>query len=462
MDPIEAFIEVAQSTTYRDISSKTLKSTKSILIDFFGVMLGGTAGRQSQMCSELVRKWGGSPEATVLATGLKAPLPLAVLANCTAGRAFDYDDVHEQAHLHATVAVVPPALALSETTKVTGEQFVVSTIVGFELLARLGLAITVGPGATGMSTTYQGASLATAVVGAKILEFDADMTRNALGIAYSQLAGTQQVIREGVDMMVIQQGVSGMSGMMALEMAKLGVTGPKEILAGKYGYFPVYHYGRNNINAFMKDLGKSWEIERTSIKPFPCCKLIHTALQAALDLREENDLQTEDIAEVQVGINAEDYAMVCEPIELKRRPKTVVDGIYSVPFVLSVGLNKGRVGLSDFTVKEIERPDILEFSDIITPIKDPDLPKYSEKGIPAWVTISTKDGRELKKYREGVVGSPSMPMSMEEQYGKFLDCARYGGYSEGVCNDIFEALQSIEEMEDVSDLVKLCSRHDMK
>jgi 2-methylcitrate dehydratase PrpD len=462
LDPIEAFVNVAQWTRYENIPVSTLEATKKIMIDLFGVMLGGTASRQAAMTAELAQNWGGSPDSTILRTGVKASAPLAVLANCTAGRSLDYDDVHEQAHLHATVAVVPPALALSETTRVTGEDFIVSTVIGFELLARLGLAITVGPGATGMSTTYQGASLATAVVGAKILEFDADMTRNALGIAYSQLAGTQQVIREGVDMMVIQQGISGMSGMIALEMARMGVTGPKEILTGKYGYFPVYHLGRNNIGAFTEGLGDGWEIERTSIKPFPCCKLIHTALQAALDLKEEYSLVVEDIAEVQVGINAEDYEMVCEPLELKRRPKTVVDGIYSVPFVLSVGLNKGRVGLSDFTVKEIKRPDILEFADIITPIKDPDLPKYSEKGIPAWVTISTRDGRELKKYREGVVGSPSMPMSMEEQYEKFLDCARYGGYSEDVCNEIFEALQAIEEMEDLSDLVKLCSRHNVK
>jgi 2-methylcitrate dehydratase PrpD len=462
LDLIEVFVNVAQSTRYQNIPVSTLTATKKILVDFFGVMLGGTASRQAEMSAELARKWGGSPDATILRTGLKAPAALAVLANCTAGRSLDYDDVHEQAHLHATVAVVPPALALSETTKVTGEQFVVSTIVGFELLARLGLAITVGPGATGMSTTYQGASLATAVVGAKILEFDADMTRNAMGIAYSQLAGTQQVIREGVDMMVIQQGISGMSGMIALEMARIGVTGPKEVLTGKYGYFPVYHLGRNDIGAFTEGLGDGWEIERTSIKPFPCCKLIHTALQAALDLREENELQAEDIAGVQVGINAEDYAMVCEPLELKRQPKTVVDGIYSVPYVLSVGLTKGKVGLSEFTEKEIKRPDILELAGSINPIKDSGLPKYTEKGIPAWVTISTKDGRELKKYREGVVGSPSMPMSMEEQYEKFIDCARHGGYSEGLCDEIFEALQSIEGMEDLSDLVRLCSKRDMK
>ena len=462
MDPIEVFVDVAQSTTYEDIPVSTLNSTKKILVDFFGVMLGGTARRQAEISAELARKWGGSPDSTILRTGLKAPAALAVLANCTAGRSLDYDDVHEQAHLHATVAVVPPALALSETTKVTGENFIVSTVIGFELLARLGLAVTVGPGATGMSTTYQGASLATAIVGAKLLEFDRELMMNAMGIAYSQLAGTQQVIREGVDMMVIQQGISGMSGMIALDMARMGATGPKEVLTGKYGYFPVYHLERNNIGAFTEGLGDAWEIERTSIKPFPCCKLIHTALQAALDLKEEYSLVVEDIAEVQVGINTEDYAMICEPLDLKRRPETVVDGIYSVPYVLGAGFLNGSVGISDFTVKGVRRPEVLSVAEIITPVKDETLPKYTEKGIPAWVLINTKDGRELKRYREGVVGSPSMPMSKEEQYEKFLDCARYGGYSEGVCNDIFEALQSIEGMEDLSDLVKLCSRHDVK
>jgi 2-methylcitrate dehydratase PrpD len=421
-------------------------------------MMGGTVSRPSRLCSEIVNRWGGPQEATVFANNRKVPIHAAVLANCTAGRTLDYDDVHEQAHLHATVAVVPPALAISETTKVSGADFIVSVVLGFELLARMGLALMKGPGATGMSTTYQGASLAAALVGAKLLRLTPELTQNALGIAYSQMAGNQQVIREGVDLMVVQQGLSAMSGMIAVEMARIGLTGPKEVFSGRYGYFPVYHPQRYDMDAFTRDLGKSWEIKHTSLKPFPCCKLIHTALQGAFDLRREHGISPEEIAEVRAGINREDYDMICEPLSIKRNPRTVVDAIYSLPYALSVAFMQGKIGLEDFTVEGIKRPHLLEFTKTIYPVKDENLPKATEKGIPAWVSITLKDGKKYDCYTEAVKGSPTIPMSVDERYAKFFNCLNYAQYPREMGNRLLESLEHLEDMEDVSDLVALCRR----
>lgn len=458
MDPIDSFINLAQKISYKDITAETLESVKMVLIDFFGVMLGGTITRPSRLCAEIVSRWGGPPEATVFSNNQKVPIHTAVLANCTAGRALDYDDVHEQAHLHATVAVVPPALAISETTKVSGSEFIISIVLGFELLARMGLALTKGPGATGMSTTYQGASLAAALVGARLLRFNPELTQNALGIAYSQMAGNQQVIREGVDLMVIQQGLSAMSGMIAIEMARTGLTGPKEVFLGRYGYFPTYHPQRYDIDAFTKNLGKSWEIKNTSLKPFPCCKLIHTALQGALDLRKKYEISPEEITEVQAGINREDYDMICEPLSIKRNPQTVVDAIYSLPYVLSVGLTQGKIGLQDFTLEAIKRPKITELAKIIHPIKDETLPKATEKGIPAWVSITLKNGKKIDCYTEAVKGSPSIPMSPEERYEKFFDCLNFAHYPREIGEYLLESIEHLEDMEDVSKLIEICRR----
>jgi 2-methylcitrate dehydratase PrpD len=458
MDPIESFIDLASKVSYQDIASEAIESVKVVLVDFFGVMIGGTNSRPSRLCSEIVNRWGGPQEATVFANNRKVPIHAAVLANCTAGRTLDYDDVHEQAHLHATVAVVPPALAISETTKVSGSEFIVSIVLGFELLARMGLALTKGPGATGMSTTYQGASLAAALVGAKLLGLTPELTQNALGIAYSQMAGNQQVIREGVDLMVVQQGLSAMSGMIALEMARIGLTGPHEVFSGRYGYFPVYHPQRYDMDVFTRDLGKSWEIENTSLKPFPCCKLIHTALQGAFDLRKEHGISPEEIAEVRAGINREDYDMICEPLPIKRNPQTVVDAIYSLPYVLSVGLTQGKIGLQDFTTEAIKRPQLIEFAKIIQPVKDENLPKATEKGIPAWVSITLKNGKKYDCYTEAVKGSPTIPMSVDERYAKFFDCLNYAQYPREMGNRLLKSLEHLEDMEDVSNLVALCQQ----
>lgn len=458
IDPVEPFIDLASKISPQDIPSETLEAVKMVLADFFGVMIGGTNSRPSRLCAEIISQWGGPPEATVFSNNQRIPIHTAVLANCTAGRALDYDDVHEQAHLHATVAVVPPALAISETTRVSGAKFIVSIVLGFELLARMGLALTKGPGTTGMSTTYQGASLAAALVGARLLGFNPELTRNALGIAYSQMAGNQQVIREGVDLMVVQQGLSGMNGMIALQMAQIGLTGPKEVFSGRYGYFPVYHPQRYEMDVFTRDLGKSWEIRNTSLKPFPCCKLIHTALQGVFDLCKEHKIAPEGIAEVRAGINREDYDMICEPLSIKRNPQTVVDAIYSLPYVLSVGIIHGKIGLLDFTNEAIKRPKIIELAKMIQPVKDETLPKATDKGIPAWVSIRLKNGGKYDCYTEAVKGSPAIPMSVDERYSKFFDCITYAHYPREIGESLLESLEHLEELEDVSKLVEMCRR----
>jgi 2-methylcitrate dehydratase PrpD len=460
MDPVESFIQLGKTLSFKDVPPETVDSIKNLMVDYFGVMIGGTVSRQARLSAAVARRWSGPPEATVFSGGGKVPLHAAVMANCTAGRTLDYDDVHEQAHLHATVAVVPPALAVSELTEVSGEEFILSITLGFELLARMGLALKKGPGATGMSTTYQGASLAAALVGARLFGFDRERMHNALGIAYSQLAGNQQVIREGVDLMVVQQGLSGMSGMIAVEMARSGLTGPREIFTGRYGYFPVYHPGRFDIDILTNDLGKTWEIKNTSIKPFPCCKLIHTAIQAALDLRAEHGMSPQEITGVRVGINSEDYDMICEPVEYKRCPKTVVDAIYSMPYVVAAALVHGKIGLDDFTPEAIDRREVLELATIVQPVKDAELPKATEKGIPAWVSITLQDGRTLECRREAVKGSPSIPLSAAERIGKFNDCLSYAKCPPEKGEAVLKSLENLESLKDVSVLAALCRQED--
>jgi 2-methylcitrate dehydratase PrpD len=457
MDPIEVFLEATMNKSFEDFNPEAINSAKSGLIDFVGVMLGGVVSQQTKMCVDLIERWGGVPEATVLATGRKVPRHLAMLANCTAGGALGYDEVHERARLHGMSAVVPAAMAFSEMTRIDGKSFITSIIIGYELVARMGLAINAEPGATGFATTFQGASLSTALVGSKLLGLDLNITRNALGIAYSMVAGNQEVIREGVDMMVIQQGLSGMNGIIALEMAKIGISGPKEILSGKYGYFSIYHPGRHSIEAFTKDLGNKWEIENMSIKPVPCCKLIQTALQASLDLRYEYNLSPEQIAEVQVGVISENFGMICDPLDVKKKPKTIIDALYSVPYVLSVALTKGEVGLADFTLEGIARPEVLEFAKLVNPVKDPNLSK-SKGTMPAWVNVFLKDGRKLTCHRDAVKGNPAFPMTDEERNAKFFNCLFYAGYPKQTADRLLKALEQIENMVNVSDLIGSCRK----
>ena len=454
MDPVESFLDLYESINFQDLPDQVVSAAQRVITDFVGVAIGGTNAPVSRRVAAAVARWGCKGPCTLFGTGDRVLPHAAVFVNSTAGRALDYDDVHEQAHLHATVSVVPVALALSETTRVSGPDLLLATVLGFELIARMGLALDEGPGKTGMSTTYQAASIGAALAGARLLQLDRETTRNALGIAYSLLAGNQQSIREGADTMVVQQGLSAMGGVMALDLATLGITGPREIFTGRYGYFPVFHSGRHNLSRFVDGLGESWAISSTSIKPYPCCKLIHPALQALLELRAGNGISPECVTKIRAGINREDYDMICEPLDIKRRPRTVVDAIYSLPYVLSVGLVRGRVCLSDFRPESLTDPDVVGVTERVEPVRDESLPRFTDSGFPSWVELSTQDGRTLRQYAESVPGSPGRPMSDVDTDRKFRDCLSYAGADPGLADRLLSILSDLTRVPDASVLPK--------
>lgn len=66
-------------------------------------------------------------------------------------------------------------------------------------------------------------------------------------------------------------------------------------------------------------------------------------------------------------------ALVCEPIEQKRRPKVMIDAQFSVPFNVALGLAKKRFRFTDFTPQNFAAPEIERLMDCVTCRVDPAL-----------------------------------------------------------------------------------------
>ena len=102
---------------------------------------------------------------------------------------------------------------------------------------------------------------------------------------------------------------------------------------------------------FTQRLGARWTVEELSFKPYPACRWVHAALEAAEHLMREGNLGAADIREVEVGTFADVVVNFAE-----RRPKTMVDAEFSLPWTMAVtiaGLPKGPQWYSD---TPFERP----------------------------------------------------------------------------------------------------------
>jgi 2-methylcitrate dehydratase PrpD len=457
LDAAEKIAEHLAGTTYTDLPDAAVTAAKKVITDLLGVMVAGSSSPESLKTLGLVRSWGGCGESRIIVHGDSVPAPDAGLVNGVMGRARDFDDVHEAAVLHPSVSVVPAALAAAELRGgVTGREFITAVVLGVDLTCRLGMAPETGPNVSGMSTTWQCGVFGSAAAACRVLGLDADKTLNALGIAYSQASGNQQSIIEGATIVRVQQGLTTRAGITSALLAMSGVTGPREPLEGRFGYYPVYHRGEYDRGTLLDGLGERYEIVNTSIKPYPCCKWTHQAIEASLGIVEEEDVKPEDVEAVEVRLNRQAYNLVCEPMQLKLRPRSVVDAQFSVPFTVAAAIVRGRVSLETFTEEGIRDPQILEMAQRVKATVDTGIEaRYGREIAPEIVEVTTTDGENHLRLVEHVKGSPRAPMSLDEVKDKFRRCTAYSAkpLPRENTEEFLEAASGLEKLSDVATLI---------
>jgi len=235
-DAIETLVDFVLGTRFEDLPADVVASTLRFIRDNIGDTYAGASAAGCPEIARLVKGWGGAQESRLLGWRTRVPMPQAVWVNSTQSRALELDDVHEPGLMHATSGSVPVALAVAEMVgSRTGRDLITATALGIEVSCRLAMAPEVSSAISGMSFTFQCTTFGAAVTAGLLMGLDAGTMRNAMGIAYSQVAGNQQTLREGALMTRVQQGLSAKSGALAALLARQGIDGPREVLEGRFG-----------------------------------------------------------------------------------------------------------------------------------------------------------------------------------------------------------------------------------
>jgi len=457
-------------TRYEDIPPATLDFTKCLMLDTIGAAIAGFQAEGATAVADLVTSWGGTPQARIIGRGDMVPAHQAAMANATMARALEIDDVHEQGMLHPTASIVPLALAVSEAAGgISGRQFSEAVVLGIDLAIRIGTAprAEVAGGRTQPRTqshTYHIGMLAGAMVAGKIMDLPSAGLQNAMGIAYSQCAGNLQAVAEGALTVRVQQGLSASAAIVSAELARLGVTGAMQSLTGVSGYYNALHGGRCDRAVLIGDLGRRYANEEVSIKPYPCCKHIHTAAAAAEHLVRERRIRADDIERVVIHVkNQEYYDLVCRPEGREERrasmfgERGMVHAQMSLPFVVAVALCDGKVSLDRFEAAGRTSDDVLSMMGRIETVMDggPDdnvlpTPGIVDVYLAGASTPLTSEVRYVK-------GHPMNRMSFEDVAGKFMDMTDFSGawFSRDRRRRIIEMIHAIETLPDMSDLAAL-------
>ena len=456
MDLINKLVKNVIETRYEDLPPLAIEVAKKSVLDTLGCLILGSSTSEGKGIVDFVLDYGGKKEATIMMYGGKVPAFHAVIANCTMARAMDFDDVFEggngkgvAGHIGATF--MPATFAFSEYTerKVSGKDFILANVLGSDIACRLRMSATKYHGWQG--ETY--APFGVVATGGSLLGFDEEMMTNAMGIAYTQCAGSAQGYEEGASTVPVQQGFGARSGVLAVILAQRGFTGSKNVLQGTYGFFPVYDRDEYDADMVISELGKRFESAYVSIKPYPSGKGTHIPIDATMKIMKENKIIPDDIEEVIVNTSAFVYN-ACGKGDNKYTPQNVRDAHFSVPYAVANAAIRGGLELTDLTEEAIKDKDILNLARRVKVIIDPDLDKIATIP-PNKVEIKTKSGLGYETYVEYVSGHPKKPMNMEQCIDKFKKSLKYSARAipEDNVNKLIQLIDNLEELEDVREII---------
>jgi 2-methylcitrate dehydratase PrpD len=372
-------------------------------LDTLAVMLAGTVSPSSEAVKRTMLAAAGKPEATVMAAGRVTSAWDAALINGAFAHALELDDDHRTAVLHPGAVVVPAALAAAEVAGASGLRFLRALLAGYEVACRLGEVYRGSLFDHALHPTSLCGVFGAATAAAVALGLDRDAIVRALGIAGTQASGLTEWRADGSWIKRLHPGRSAHAGVLAACLAHEGFTGPASIFEGDGGFFRAFTHGEPMDPAAMtRGLGSDFRALGTAVKPYPCCRFAHGAIDLALEATN-GGLAAGDIAQVTVRIYRTNV------LSYHKAPRNAVDAQFNVPYAVAVALAHKAVRLADFTEEGIRNPAVLELAQRIDVREDDAFTAKYPQDYMVELRIATCDGGSRTLVSHCPSGDPEAP-----------------------------------------------------
>ena len=456
----------AANLDYEALPPRLIELIKQCVLDILGVALAASSlAPEARIVVDYVKDIGGKPESSIWGFGGRAPAATAVLINGSLGHMLDYDDVANNGSGHVGVATIPVAFALAEKLGgMSGRDLITAIAAGSDVMVRLAESIDLAdwPLTEGWFATQLFGCISGAATAGRLFRLDIDQMENAFGIGFNQMSGSRQMaVGAAAHVRGMQGGFGGQSATLAAELARRGLSGTKQAIEGRYGLFNTYVRTRTpKWDMLLDEFGTRFRfLDAHTFKVWPACNRNRATLAATLHLRQAHKIQPEDVESITVIGGTAGTQLLCEPLELKRRPQTSIAGKYSIPFTAAVMMIKGEVSIRAYTDEGLRDPAVLAMADRIR--YDP-TGQSTQRVSPPTVEIRLKDGRVLSHQAQGAPGDARNPLDRASRIAKFRDCVSFSAnpVTAGNINRVIDQVENLENLADATEIIRLLAPHE--
>lgn len=405
-----------------DVPASVRKALRLLVVDTLGATLAGL----DQPWTRSVATWAERGALPVGTKGLATAWGErqarfrphdAALVNGTAAHAFELDDFHN-AKLHPGAVVIPAAMAVAEARGCDGRRLETAIAAGYEVMIRTSLALDPSEGRlrgwhlTAICGTYGAAAAAAVLMG-----LDAERTAWALGLAGTQSGGLFAFNADGTMSKRLHPGRAAQAGIMAAELAELGLSGPTQIYEAEDGGFLWAYSAKSRTGPLVDGLGQKWNGEDTTFKPYSCCGSLHSYIDCAVALRPRWTPAQRVRAGVAEVVNVQCGYPYAQGSELNAQ--------MSIRYCIAVALLDGAALPAQFTPERIADPAVTRLAQAIEISHDPAQDKLYPGRYAAWVEIESGAGSNTFERNERLdpSGHPSNPDRERSLMAKYANLA---------------------------------------
>ena len=232
---------------------------------------------------------------------------------------------------------------MAEKLSSSGKEILEALILGYEVYGEIGAVWWDDLYVRGWSTSAIFGTMGATAAAAKLLKLNIEQTIMAFGIAASLASGLDA---NSLSMTkALHFGNAARNGIVAATLAKEGFTANPGILDDHLGFSHAFAGGSCHMEKLTKELGNPFRFISAGpmLKKYPGCGGSHRALDAILQLAEENNISFEQVDSIEV----EESSFNSETLKYSQ-PDTGYQAECSMEYVVAAAILDKKIVLGTF------------------------------------------------------------------------------------------------------------------
>jgi len=455
MDVTRQLAEFAASIRYDALPQEVRVNAKLAIADSVGTALAGIEDPAVRLLRETAIRESRSGQATVLGCGMRLTAAHAAFSNAAAAHAHDFDSISLAVSGFVATPVLFALLAVAdEIGGVSGRALLEAFVAGYETEAAIARGVGVLHYAKGWHSTATLAHFGAAVAVGRLLRLDVEQMRSAIGIAAAEASGLRNVV--GNMLKVFHVGKAARNGVTAGYLARSGFKADPSAVEGKGGFCVAFNgEGNYDLGRITRDLGRAYDLVDPGLvlKIYPCCGLLHSALDGVLDLVAEHKLAPAQVRRARIAVHE-----LVPATTANSDPQTGYDGKWSAAFCVATALTEGAVRMRHFADDRIRDPRLRVMMAKTEMVVHPELRSHEtflyDEFSDVTLTLASGEVLERRVMRMNNRGSKGRPLTFGELKSKYLDCVASYPRQDAALH-AFDRLASLEDVRDVSEVAAL-------